>query len=148
MPIPSLTEAGVLPHGIHTCSLDEVRARFGCFQTSDQRPHLMQKLEAFLVEVRASGLVRAVLINGSFVTSKPKPNDVDLVLVVAAGHDFHADLGPSQYVVVDSRRVRRVYGLDVLVAEESSADFAAFVRLFQRVRLQPRLTKGILRLEI
>ena len=34
------------------------------------------------------------------------------------------------------------------VVEEDSADYAALVRLFQRVRLQPRLTKGILRLEL
>jgi len=70
------------------------------------------------------------------------------VLVLAAGHDFSANLTPPQYRVVDSRRVRRVYGLDVFVAEEKSADYAAMLRLFSRVRLQPQLTKGILKLEL
>ncbi len=106
----------------------------------------MKKLAAFLGEVRASGIVHTVLLNGSFVTSKPAPNDIDLVLVLKAGHDFVADLTPSQYMILDSRRVRRVYGLDIFVAEENSADYTVLLRLFSRVRLQPRQTKGILRL--
>lgn len=148
MAIPALNESGLLPDGVHTCTADELRTRFGSFQTSDQRPRLMRQLEAFLAEVKASGIVKAVIVNGSFVTSKEAPNDVDLLLVLPAGHDFRADLGPPQYMVVNRRRVRRVYGLDVFVVQEDSADYAALMRLFQRVRLQPRLTKGILRLEL
>ena len=148
MTIPSLNENGVLPEGIHTCTVEEIRARFGSFQSSEQRPRLMRRLEAFLAEVRASNIVRAVIVNGSFVTGKPAPNDIDLLLVLAAGHDFHVDLSPTQYRVVDSRRVRRTYGLDIVVVEDASADYAALVHLFHRVRLQPHLTKGILRVEL
>jgi len=108
----------------------------------------MQRLEAFLTEVRACGIIRAVIVNGSFVTSKPAPEDIDLLLVLATGHDFHAELSPNQYMVVDGRRVRRAYGLDVFVVEEGSADYEALARLFCRVRLQPGLAKGIVRIEL
>ena len=148
MAIPALSETGLLPDGIHTCTADELRIRFGSFQTTDHRPRLMRQFEAFLAEVRASGIVKAVIVNGSFVTCKEVPNDVDLLLVLPVGHDFGADLGPAQYMVVNRRRVKRVYGLDVFVVQEDSADYAALVQLFQRVRLQPRLTKGILRVEL
>ncbi len=148
MPIPPLDSDGLLPDGVHTCTLDEIKATFGSFQKSDQRPRLMQQLGAFLVEVRASGIVRGVIVNGSFVTSKPAPNDIDLLLVLPIGHDFHSDLGPAQYRVLDHRRVRRAYGLDVFIVEDDSADYTALVRLFHRVRLQPQLRKGILRLEL
>jgi len=148
MAIPSLMTTGLLPPGIHLCSADEIRTRFGSFQGSDRRPNLIRKFEAFLVEVRASGIIRAVIVNGSFVTSRELPNDIDLLLVLARGHDFRADLGPAQYLVVSRRRVKRVYGLDVFAVEEDSEDYAALVRLFQRVRLQPSLTKGILRIEL
>ena len=148
MAIPSLNESGLLPPGIHSCGLDELRARFGSFQTSDQRPRLMERLEAFLVDVKACRIVRAVIVNGSFVTRKPAPNDIDLLLVLPAGHDFHADLTLAEYRVVDAGRVRRVYGLDAFVVEEGSADYEALVRLFGRVRLQPGLSKGMLRLEL
>ena len=52
--------------------------------------------------------MRALVINGSFVTAKPHPNDIDLIVVLPAGHDFRADLGVSEYNVVDRSRVRRV----------------------------------------
>jgi hypothetical protein len=34
MPIPPLDEDGLLPEGIHECSLEEIRARFGSFQVT------------------------------------------------------------------------------------------------------------------
>jgi hypothetical protein len=37
----------------------------------------------------------AVLIDGSFVTAKPDPNDIDIVLVVAADYNFSKDLAPT-----------------------------------------------------
>ena len=119
MPIPSLTAAGLLPAGVHICELDEVRARFGGFQGSDQRPNLMGKLESFLTEVRTSNIVQAVILDGSFVTSQETPNDIDLLLVLSTGHDFRADLYPAQYMVVNRRRVRRTNGLDVFVSRTS-----------------------------
>jgi hypothetical protein len=146
--IPSSNSSGLLPKGIYQCTLDELRARFGSFQGSDIRLRLMQKLESFLQELRSAGIVRALIVDGSFVTTKMAPNDIDLLIVLPTGHDFRADLPLAQYKVVDSRRVKRVYGLDVFVVEEGSADYAALIQLFHRVRLQPRLTKGILRIEL
>ena len=143
-----LNDNGLLPPGIHYCALAEVRARFGRFQGSEQRPRLAQKLEMFLAESKAAGIVRSLIVNGSFVTAKPAPNDIDLLLVLSVGHDFHADLGSAQYKVVDRGRVRRTFGFDVLVAADGSAKYEALVRFFQRVRLQPGLTKGILRIEL
>lgn len=148
MPIPMLNESGLLPPGVHLCTLAEVRDRFGGFQGSEQRPRLIQKVDSFVAEARAAGIVRALILDGSFVTSKPAPNDIDLMVVLPAGHDFGADLAPPSYNVVDRQRVRRVFGFDVFVVEDGSADFEALVRFFQRVRLQPEATKGILRVEL
>ena len=148
MPIPLLNEYGLLPSGIHLCKVAELLQRFGCFQGSDQRPRLCQRLESFLAEVKAAGIVRALVINGSFVTGKPDPNDIDLLLVLPFGHDFRADFELAQYNVLDRGRVRRVYGFDVFVAEEDSAKYADLIRFFQRVRLQPGLIKGIVRIEL
>lgn len=145
MAIPQLDSFGLLPLGIHDCSLQDVRTRFGSFQGKDSRPRLMEKLEAFVDELRAAEIVRAIIVDGSFVTNKESPNDIDLLIVLPAGHDFRADLTPVQYRVVDRRRIRRVYGLDVFAVEEDSSNYAALIRLFHRVRLQPRLVKGILR---
>jgi hypothetical protein len=148
MPIPALGTNGLLPPGVHTCTLQEIRERFGSFKRSELRSRLFERLEAFAREAKSGGIVRALIANGSFVTDEPKPNDIDLADVLPAGHDFRAHLGATQYNVVDRHRVRRVYGFDVFAAEEGSADYAALHRFFQRVRLQPGLAKGILRVDL
>ncbi len=117
MSIPALDEHGFLPPGVHLCALSEVREQFGRFRGSDHRVRLFQKLETFLSEANSARLLRAVVVNGSFVTGKPLPNDIDLLLVLPAGHDFKADLGPAQYNLVDRPRVKQVYGFDVFVGK-------------------------------
>jgi hypothetical protein len=107
MPIPDLDENGLLPFGIHQCTLDEIEARFGRFQSTDRRPVLMRRLRSFVTELQTAGIVRAIVIDGSFVTSITSPNDIDILLVVAAGHDFRADLTPTKYLVVDRRRAAK-----------------------------------------
>jgi hypothetical protein len=77
MPIPPMDERGLLPLGIHDCTIDEIQARFGSFQGNDRRPQLWAKFTEFLREARASRLVATVLVDGSFVTAKTDPNDID-----------------------------------------------------------------------
>ncbi|HXP62755.1 MAG TPA: hypothetical protein VN829_19805 [Dongiaceae bacterium] len=56
MPIPPLNERGLLPEGIHECSPDELRARFGSFQGRDRRVRLWVALQTFVGEVTAAGV--------------------------------------------------------------------------------------------
>ena len=60
--------------GEHVTSLAAVKRRFG--RASAQRQKLMRGLEAAVENLRAAG-VRRVWIDGSFVTRKQAPNDVD-----------------------------------------------------------------------
>jgi hypothetical protein len=98
MPIPPFNEHGWLPEGIHDCTLDEVSSRFGLFQESDQRPRLWAKFVEFLIEVRRTGLVRRVMLDGSFVTAKSDPIDIDLLLIVDADHDFPPVYDPANII--------------------------------------------------
>jgi predicted nucleotidyltransferase len=148
MAIPALNEDGLLPEGIHDCTPEEAKARFGNFQGSDRRPQLWVRLEEFLAEVMACGMVEAVVLNGSFVTGKPEPNDIDLILVVRADHDFSADLTPSEYNVLSKRRVFQRHRFDLLVARAGSEEFRRYALFFQQVRLEVGKRKGILRLAV
>jgi hypothetical protein len=148
MSISSLNENGFLPHGIYRCTLDEVRQTFARFQETDRRSKLFWKLEQFVAELRAARIISALIINGSFVSGVASPNDIDLLLIVPKGHDFGAELGPTQYRVFDRQRVRKTYGLDIFVVEEDSPESEAFIQFFQRVRLKPELTKGILKIDL
>jgi hypothetical protein len=118
MPIPPLDPDGLLPVGVHDCTLAEIKQCFGAFQRSDRRPQLFGKLESFLGEARNSGLIVSVIVDGSFVTAKSEPNDVDLILILAASHEFAGELNPVAYNVLSKQRVRRRYGFDLLVARE------------------------------
>src|SRR5262245_43373646 len=145
MAIPAFDEQGWLPEGIHDCTLEEAAARFGGFQRSDRRPQLWARFLEFVREARACGLLNAIVVNGSFVSATSTPNDIDLVLVVSADHDFSVDFNPSEYNVLSKRRVHQRFGFDLLVARADSEEYQRYVEFFQQVRLEPGRKKGIVR---
>lgn len=84
--LPEFNERGDLPAGIHLASLDELEARFG--RSSEVRQVQMESLR-WLVELARKAGVRRLIINGSFVTERLEPNDVDCALLT--GPDFPRD---------------------------------------------------------
>lgn len=145
MTIPNFTPQGYLPSGLHPCSLDEISVRFGQFQNTSRRYALFQKLEEYVGELRSTGLVNWIVIDGSFVTAEPHPNDVDLILVLAADHDFLGELRPFEYNVLSRRRVQRRFEFDVLVARENSPELVEYISFFEQVRGNSELSKGLLK---
>jgi len=84
--IPDCNDDGYLPPGIHPATLDEIASRFG--RDSDLRQVQMESLR-WLVDLARRAGVRRIVVNGSFVTDKLEPNDVDCVLLI--GPDFPRD---------------------------------------------------------
>ena len=148
MPIPPLDQNGLLPVGVHDCTLAEIKARFGSFQDSDHRPRLFETLQALIAEARAACFARSLLIDGSFVTATLAPNDIDLVLVLPLAHDVRADLPSAQYNLVSKKRVQKRYGFDMVTVRENTVEYDEAVAFFEQVRGQPAFRKGILRLEL
>jgi len=148
VPIPQLNEQGLLPAGLHDCTFEEIRNRFATFQGSDRRHQLFAKLEIFFSDAKAAKFIKAVIVDGSFVTGAPQPNDIDLIAVVASSHDFSDELSPAAYNVISKQRVRRRFGYDLLVAREGSVEFEDWTEFFQQVRLAPNERKGILRVRL
>ena len=107
MALPPLNEHGWLPEGVYDCTLEEATARFGRFQRSDRRPQLWERFLEFVHEARASGVITAIVIDGSFVTAEPFPNDIDLIVVMSAPRDFSRTLAPVHYNVLSQRYVRQ-----------------------------------------
>lgn len=148
MPIPALNAEGLLPAGVHPAELTELLRQFGRFSRTEARPRLASRLTDLVGELRRTGLVRALVVDGSFVTSKEAPEDVDLILVLAAGHDWEAELGPDAYRLLSRRQNRRRFGFDVLVAEDGSVAYEEYVQFFSRVRDDATLRKGMVRIEL
>jgi hypothetical protein len=148
MPIPPLDENGFLPPGLHPATLDEIKQRFGRFQQSDRRPQLLASLLQLIAATRSSELFEALLIDGSFVTAKSKPNDVDIIAVLRPGHSFERELSIAEYALVSRTLLQRRFGFDVIVAERKSAVYDNYVEFFSRVREAPDLRKGLLELKL
>ena len=159
MPIPNLNEEGLLPVGIHDCTFPELETAFGQNWwvqdpqsesrrevLSPQRNSLCARLLAYLEELRRVGIDAEVLVDGSFVTAKPDPNDIDLIVVLPADHDFTHSLSPREYNLLSKRRLRASgYPFDVLVVARGGTAYETALHFFQQVRGRDDLTKGLLR---
>ena len=125
-----------------------MKERFARFLDGDQRRRLFIRLEELYGAMQRSGLFQALLVDGSFVTGKSAPNDVDLVAVLLPGHNFERDLPMSEYALVSRGMLRRRFAFDVMVAEQDSQLYKTYVDFFSRVRDNPEARKGILRVHL
>ncbi len=71
--IPQFTDEGLLPPGVHQTGLEELKEKMGW---SRKRRELLEGLEEALELMAACRATRAYL-DGSFVTDKDRPNDID-----------------------------------------------------------------------
>jgi hypothetical protein len=109
--IPELNDDGYLPAGLHKAGLDEIASRFG--QEPELRRVQMESLRWLVDLAKRAGIVR-VIVDGSFVTEKWEPNDVDCVLLrgsafpvdEAADADLWAGLPFIQMSVVGQKDFR------------------------------------------
>jgi len=76
--LPDFNEIGYLPRGTYCCSLEEVLERFGV--GSDERETLAVALTEFVEWARAAGVAR-LIVDGSFVTDRISPKDVDVAIL-------------------------------------------------------------------
>jgi len=76
--IPDFDDHGYLPAGINPATMEEIAARFG--QEPELRRVQMESLR-WLVHLAKRVGVQRLIVNGSFVTDKWEPNDIDCVLL-------------------------------------------------------------------
>lgn len=114
--LPELTDEGDLPPGVHMADWLEFQARF-C-GSSLRREWLSGRLLALLALAATSGNLRRVFVWGSFVTAKPNPKDVDILLIM--DEDFEVDgLPEPAQAVFDSVRAKLMFKSDVFWARSS-----------------------------
>ncbi|MGH9841429.1 MAG: DUF6932 family protein [Blastocatellia bacterium] len=147
MPIPDLNEDGVLPEGIHDCTLEEIGERFGSFQTTDRRVRLFEKLRDLVDEERKAGAAIELIVDGSFTTDKANPDDIDLVIVLPEHYNPGLKFPPLVYNAISKRMIRRRYPFDVFVEREFSSDYYGWIDLFKKVK-ESNLRKGMLRIKL
>lgn len=85
MPLPTLSSAGELPIGIHPTTLREVMAFFGT--GNPQRVQVATRLARIHEIASSTGQLARFIVFGSFITSKPEPNDVDVFMLMEDSFD-------------------------------------------------------------
>lgn len=141
--IPDFTAEGLLPRGVHSATLEEVLNRFG---GNERRNHLLAGLVEALRLLRAAGC-RRVYVNGSFVTSKERPNDIDACWDID-GVDADA-LDPVFFDFAEGRAAQKArFGCEFFPAQvPEGLTGRAFLEFFQ-VDRQTGEPKGIIELRL
>jgi hypothetical protein len=131
--IPDFTDEGLLPPGVHRATQEEFQQRFVIFDRSDRRLRVYEGLKRLLKDARRSGIVRRLIVVGSYITAKAEPNDFDCI-VVCDSTFFRQRLAPYQYNMISRQRCRRTYKGDVLSVADGSAALQKNLEYFQRDR--------------
>lgn len=79
MPIPDLTDKGLLPTGLFDCELSEIEARY---VYNDRRRAIWTAFSSFLPSLLKIPEVDIVYVDGSFTTDKDNPSDIDIIIEV------------------------------------------------------------------
>lgn len=79
MPVPAIIDGGVLPEGIHNCSLDEVRSMFA---PSGERAKLLDRFNQFLQRLGefTPDMQVTLYLDGSFITTWEGCCDIDVIV--------------------------------------------------------------------
>lgn len=134
--LPEFDIDGDLPPGIHQATLDELEQLLGRFLVSDRRINVFAIFKQLMVMARSSGIVDRIVVGGSFVTAKPEPNDIDVVIILSMDVDFET-ITASQYTVTDRRAVRRVLkseALDIITVRDGTTRMDLVLEFFQSTR--------------
>src|SRR4051794_32190920 len=80
MTIPDFFDDYHLPNGIHECTFEEIEEKL---LFTDSRARKWSQFNSMLNRMRELGIrPKKVLINGSFVTKREKPGDVDFAAFI------------------------------------------------------------------
>jgi hypothetical protein len=144
MPIPPLTPRGLLPAGIHDCTLPELEAAFGGQSHTSPRRMMTGHLSAYLAQASRTPLIRAVYVDGSYAAACETPHDIDVVVVLSSELESGQVVPPWTYNLISRRRAARRFGLDLYAAAEESEHLKRLIEFLQEDR--DGTVKGILRL--
>lgn len=143
--LPAFNAQGDLPAGVHSTGWKEFQSRFGL--ATPRRVWLFSRLQTLLKLAGTTEKVRRVFIWGSFVTAKPAPGDIDILLVM--NEDFEVDQIPElTREIFESARAKLRFEADVFWARASIGDevLQMWLDTYQTSRTFHR--RGIVELEL
>jgi hypothetical protein len=142
--LPEFNKNGFLPEGVWDCDFNEFAKRFAIFRRSERRLKLFENLEELLKETVSTGWVQEIIIDGSYVTGKDEPGDIDLILVLFPEYDEIAvPFWASR--ILNAGYLSRKYRFDVKIEPFGSIGYRKYIDFFQKVTDSDE-RKGVVRL--
>lgn len=140
--VPPFRPDGYLPEGVHVCSEAEVLFRFG---SSSRRRRLVLRLRRWIELGRQVG-ARRLLVDGSFVTAKEEPHDIDSVIFLP--EDFTQQLEREFVPALELEEMLLTRRPEELFAAEDETDWQEWVAFFSQTREPDRRRKGLVEIRL
>lgn len=141
--IPEFRDDGYLPDGLHLATEAEVTFRFGT--GTRQRQRLAQRLRRWL-ELARIVQAKRFFVDGSFVTAKEEPADVDAVIWISVDFAKRLERGDLEAMELDSMLVTR--RPEELFAAEDGRDWDDWLEFFSRTRESDGRRKGVVEIQL
>src|SRR5215468_1719197 len=141
--IPPFRADGYLPDGVYVCSEAEMIFRFG--SSSRRRRRLVLRLRRWIELGRQVG-VKRLLVDGSFVTVKEEPHDIDTVILLP--EDFHLQLEQEYEPALELEEMLLTRRPEEIFAAEDETDWAEWVAFFSRTREPDGRRKGLVEIHL
>jgi hypothetical protein len=142
-PIPQFRADGYLPEGVFLATESDVLFRFGA--PTRRRRILALRVKRWLELVRQTG-ARRFLVDGSFVTAKEEPEDVDAVVLLAPDFQRQVDAGIEPALALEDMPVTR-HPEEIFAAEDGD-DWNAWIEFFSRTRHANGRRKGLVEIQL
>lgn len=140
--IPNLDKEGLLPLGIHNCTLEELEKTF----CQNYRRKILYNKLCELIKILKNIGCPAIYIDGSFCTSKLMPGDIDVLWDEGSGTNFLYEKQNAPEIF-KKEFIKNKYEIDLFpanVTENSSGK--QFLAFFQFTK--DGNAKGILKIDL
>ena len=141
--IPAFRTDGYLPEGLHPANEAEITFRFG--SDTPRRTRLVLRLRRWLFLAREIG-ARRILIDGSFVTAKPEPDDIDAVILLPVNFAAQVEQGFGSAIELEQMLLTR--RPEELFAAEDESDWNDWFEFFSRTREPDGRRKGLVEIQL
>ncbi|MDX1965452.1 MAG: hypothetical protein SFX18_20065 [Pirellulales bacterium] len=136
--IPDFRQDGYLPEGIHLATEGEVTFRFGT--STSRRRRLVLCLRRW-IELARSISAQRFFVDGSFVTAKAEPKDVDAVVWLPDDYAAKIAAGSVEALELETMLINR--HPEEIFAAENRRDWEDWVEFFTRTREIDDRRKGV-----
>lgn len=147
--IPNFTEQGILPEGVHICTLENIKETFSTIPNQNIRSNLFSTLENLIHDLRSTSiLIKGLIIDGSYVTNKTVPSDIDIAIIFCDSI-VKMDLPQRELCFFNSEYIKEFYGFSMFPILGEGNNLEMMIEFYQQQEPPyDDFNKGMLRVNL